>query len=56
MRKRIVGLHGAQQAGKLDQGWLDLEQTATVEVLELAIQPDLGGREAVATLASWRLC
>jgi hypothetical protein len=32
MRKRIVGLHGAQQAGKLDQGWLDLEQIATIEV------------------------
>src|SRR3954464_13495695 len=32
MRKRIVGLHGAQQAGKLDKGWLDLEQIATVEV------------------------
>jgi hypothetical protein len=26
-----------------------------VSVLELAIQPDLGGREVVATLASWRL-
>jgi hypothetical protein len=32
MRRRIVGLHGAQQAGKLDQGWLDLEQIATIEV------------------------
>jgi hypothetical protein len=28
---------------------------AAVSVLELAIQPDLGGREAVATLASWLL-
>jgi hypothetical protein len=157
MRKRIVGSHRAQQGGESDQGWLDLEQIATVEVtsedpgfpiefafsskdgpgwraaekgeqkiriifdepislrriqlrfheahvermqeftirwssatdgapkeivrqqwnfspagatteiedymvdldavsvLELAIQPDLGGREAVATLASWRL-
>ncbi len=32
MRKRIVGLHSARQAGELDQGWLDLEQIATVEV------------------------
>ncbi|HEX4170639.1 MAG TPA: hypothetical protein VHZ55_34695 [Bryobacteraceae bacterium] len=27
----------------------------SVSVLELAIRPDLGGREAVASLASWRL-
>jgi hypothetical protein len=27
----------------------------SVSVLELAIQPDLGGRDAVATLAVWRL-
>jgi hypothetical protein len=26
-----------------------------VSVLELTIRPDLGGREAVATLAAWRL-
>jgi hypothetical protein len=32
MRKRIVGLPSARQAGELDQGWLDLEQIATVEV------------------------
>jgi hypothetical protein len=32
MRKRIVGLQGARQAGELEQGWLDLEQIATVEV------------------------
>ena len=32
MGKRIVGLHSAQQIGELDQGWLDLEQIATVEV------------------------
>ena len=31
---------------------LDLKD---VSVVELAIQPDLRGREAVATLASWRL-
>ena len=33
MGKRIVGLHSAQQIGELDQGWLDLEQIATVEVM-----------------------
>ena len=27
-----MGLQRAQQAGELDQGWLDLEQIATVEV------------------------
>jgi len=32
MRKRIVGLHSPQQIGELDQGWLDLEEIATVEV------------------------
>ena len=32
MRKRIVGLNSSRQAGELDQGWLDLEQIATVEV------------------------
>jgi len=32
MRKRIVGLHRGQQAGELGQGWLDLEEIATVEV------------------------
>jgi hypothetical protein len=32
MRKRIVGLHHGQQAGKSGQGWLDLEEIATVEV------------------------
>jgi hypothetical protein len=31
---------------------VDLE---AVSVLELAIQPDLSRRQAVATLASWRL-
>jgi hypothetical protein len=32
MRKRIVGEHHTQQAGRSDKGWLDLEQIATVEV------------------------
>src|SRR5690242_11819804 len=32
MRKRIVGLHHAQQGSRSDEGWLDLEQMATVEV------------------------
>jgi hypothetical protein len=32
MRKRIVGSHRAEQGGESDQGWLDLEQFATVEV------------------------
>ena len=32
MRKRIVGLDHAKRAGESDQGWLDLEQIATVEV------------------------
>jgi hypothetical protein len=32
MRKRIVGSHHAQRGGESDQGWLDLEQIATVEV------------------------
>ena len=32
MRKRIVGPHHAQQGGQSDEGWLDLEQIATVEV------------------------
>ncbi len=32
MRKRIVGLHHGQQAGESGQGWLDLEEIATVEV------------------------
>ncbi len=32
MRKRIVRPHHAQQEGQSDNGWLDLEQIATVEV------------------------
>ena len=32
MRKRILGVHGAQPGGESDQGWLDLEEIATVEV------------------------
>jgi hypothetical protein len=32
MRKRIVESHHAQRGGESDQGWLDLEQIATVEV------------------------
>ena len=32
MRKRIVGSHCAQATSESDQGWLDLEQIATVEV------------------------
>ena len=32
MRKGIVGLHHGQQAGESGQGWLDLEEIATVEV------------------------
>ena len=32
MRKRIVGPHRAQQGDQSDNGWLDLEQIATVEV------------------------
>jgi hypothetical protein len=32
MRKRIVASHPAQPRGESDQGWLDLEQIATVEV------------------------
>lgn len=32
MRKRIVGPHGAGAGGESEQGWLDLEQIATVEV------------------------
>jgi hypothetical protein len=32
MRKRIGGLHHAQQGGQSDKGWLNLEQIATVEV------------------------
>ena len=32
MRKRIVASHHSQQGGQSDNGWLDLEQIATVEV------------------------
>ena len=32
MRKRIVIRHDAQQRGPSEEGWLDLEQIATVEV------------------------
>ena len=32
MRKRIVGPHHARQGDQSDNGWLDLEQIATVEV------------------------
>ena len=32
MRKRIVGSHSTQATSESDQGWLDLEQIATVEV------------------------
>jgi hypothetical protein len=32
MRKRIGGLGSSQPNGESDQGWLDLEQIATVEV------------------------
>ena len=32
MRKRIVGPHRAEAGGESEQGWLDLEQIATVEV------------------------
>jgi hypothetical protein len=32
MRKRIVGPHHAQQGGQSEEGWLNLEQIATVEV------------------------
>ncbi|MBV8550428.1 MAG: hypothetical protein JOY54_03955 [Acidobacteriaceae bacterium] len=32
MRKRIVETHLAEPRGESDQGWLDLEQIATVEV------------------------
>jgi uncharacterized protein (DUF736 family) len=32
MRKRIVGSHSPQPSRESDQGWLDLEQIATVEV------------------------
>ena len=32
MRKRIVETHFAKPRGESDQGWLDLEQIATVEV------------------------
>ena len=32
MRKRIVGSDSVRRAGESDQGWLDLDQIATVEV------------------------
>jgi hypothetical protein len=32
MRKRILETHLAKPRGESDQGWLDLEQIATVEV------------------------
>lgn len=32
MRKRIAGPHHGQPAGESDQGWLDIEQIATVEI------------------------
>ena len=32
MRKRITGLHHAQPGDESDQGWLDIEEIATVEV------------------------
>ena len=32
MRKRIAGAHRAEAGGESEQGWLDLEELATVEV------------------------
>lgn len=32
MRKRIVGSHRAEAGGESEQGWLDLDQIATVEL------------------------
>jgi hypothetical protein len=37
---------------EIEQYAVDLE---AVSILELAIKPDISGREAVATLASWRV-
>jgi uncharacterized protein (DUF736 family) len=50
MRKRIVETHLAKPRGESDQGWLDLEQIATVEVtsedpkfpIESALSPKSG--------------
>ena len=50
MRKRIVETHLAESHGDSDQGWLDLEQIATVEVtsedprfpIESALGPKAG--------------
>jgi hypothetical protein len=50
MRKRIVGSHCAQATSESDQGWLDLEEIATVEVtsedpsfpIESAFIPNFG--------------
>ena len=44
------------QPRRLNDGFEDyVVELEAVSVLELIIQPDLGHREAVATLASWRI-
>ena len=42
-------------AGSTTEGEYYVVDLDAVSVLELAIQPDLSRREAIATLASWRL-
>jgi uncharacterized protein (DUF736 family) len=56
MRKRIVGLHHARPDDESDQGWLDLEQIATVEVTSedpgFPIESALGSKDGRGWRAS----
>jgi hypothetical protein len=56
MRKRIVGSHRAGQVGESEQGWLDLDEIATVEVTSedpgYPIESALGAKDGPGWRAS----
>ena len=56
MRKRIVGPPHAEQGGRSNKGWLDLEQIATVEVTSeepgFPIESAFGSNDG----PGWRAC
>src|SRR5215218_1116748 len=56
MRKRITGPHHAKSGGEPDQGWLDLEGLATVEVTSedpnFPIESALGAKDGPGWRAS----
>ncbi len=56
MRKRIVGSHRSEAGGESEQGWLDLEQIATVEVTSedpgFPVESALGSRVGTGWRAS----